>query len=71
MKKNYCDCCGKEVETWYVFSVVAQSESSNLGLCTSEAAAHNMQHVFASKRIYCKDCKNRALAILMPPKEEA
>lgn len=70
MIKHCCDCCGKEVETWYVFSVIAQSESSILGLCTSEAAAHNMNRVFAPERIYCKDCKNRALALLMPTKEE-
>lgn len=27
--------------------------------------------LFAPERIYCKDCKNRALAILMSQKEEA
>ena len=69
MKKYFCDCCGKEVETWYVFSVVAQSESSNLELCISETSAHNMNRVFVPERIYCKDCKNRALAMLVPPKE--
>lgn len=71
MIKYCCDCCGKEMETWYVFNVQAQSERNRLGLSTSEALTHNANCIFAAERIYCNECKNRALAVLHPQQEDA
>lgn len=70
MKKTFCDCCGKEVKTWYVFNVVAQCELDHLGRGTAECLAHNLQRVHEPQRIFCIECKDRAMKTLKPPKEE-
>ena len=71
MTKTYCDCCGKEIVTQYVISVIARSTADALGLTTCEAAAHNVRNVFAPEKTYCYEFKNKALAALEPRKKDA
>lgn len=69
MRKNFCDCCGKEVETWYVFSICALSDQNKIGY-TTESFSHNLSNVFAPEKIYCCECKNKALSVLNQTQEE-
>lgn len=66
MNKYFCDCCGKEVKTWYVFIVCAECEHDQFGRVTKESLAHNLRRVHEPKRIFCTECKNRAMEALEP-----